>query len=215
VRSQKYFQIEANLKKPGNLIVEIFISEGGEKELQRLELNIHEVVAKLVGHVPDRDLIHLSHILVTDIPEKKWTRLKGALGAYCKKWSKQPARIEIYLKNIFGNANLFYIKHCFALAECKLAHVLYHEIGHHVEKTRSHGITKKTKELHADKYASKLLPLLILENADSIRKCLQFLETNRDQFKINEDEIHKMKADWENAYQKVLKSQEASLHPGN
>ena len=167
----------------------------------------------MLKHVPNRDLVHLSHILVTDLPERKWSRLKGALGAYFRKWNKQPARIEIYLKNIFGNSSLDYIKYCFPIAEFELAHVLYHEIGHHVEKTRSHGINKKTKELHADRYAEKLEQLLALENAEGIRKCFQFLEKNRDRFKIDEKAMDKMKADWEKAYHMVLESQKASKNP--
>ena len=189
--------------------MKIFISNEGEKELQRLKINIHEAIEKLLAHVPDRDLIQLSHILVTDFPEKKLTRLQGARGAYYRKWNKQPARIEIYLKNIFGDTNPNFIKYFFPMAEFELAQVLFHEIGHHVEKTRSHGINKTNNEFHADQYAGKLLPSLVLENGDSIRNCFQFLESNRERLKLDKDALLTMKTKWEKEYQRVLGQKES------
>ncbi len=183
--------------------MKIIISDKGKAEIKRLGINIKASIEKLLKHVPDADLLQLSHILVTDIPENKNSREEGALGAYFCKWNNRPARIELYIKNIFEKVNPKALKIMFPVIEIDFANVLYHEIGHHVEKVRAHGIGKSKRESYADEYANKLSCYVTLQNTESMQETFQFLEENRERLKLGSEMIANLKNEWEKLLEKT------------
>jgi len=184
-------------------MIKIVISEKGKKELDRLSFDIELALDKIIAYVPKVDLMGISHIHITDLAEKGNKHLQTARGAYYKKEDNSPAYIELYLMNLFR-----YVENPKSLETPMLpyqyigiGYTIFHEIGHHTQTIRSHGIKKKRREGFADSYANKLIDKYVLENADSINSSFIYLEEQSENLKLSEEKMQKMKAGWEKQYQ--------------
>ena len=170
------------------------VTDKGEEELTRLDFDIHTSIKKILNPVPGKDLLQLSHISITDIPSEKSSRRTGALGTYKRKWKNRQACIEICLKNIYPGSSKETFHQLLLLKELGLARVLYHEIGHHVEKTLSHGIKKKQRERFAEDYMAKLFKLFLLENKATLMEFFDILKDNCEKIGLTVEELNEMRA---------------------
>ncbi len=173
--------------------MKIIVTDKGEEELTRLGFDIHSSIKKILNPVPGKDLLQLSHISITDVPSQKDSRRTGALGVYKRKWKNYQACIEISLKNIFPGSNKNTFNKLLLLKELGLARVLYHEIGHHVEKTLSHGIKKTQREKFAEDYMTKLFKLFLLENKATLKEFFNVLKDNHEKIGLTLEELNEMK----------------------
>jgi len=191
--------------------MKIVISEAGKQELARLEYSIQDSLHKFLKYVPGRDIIKLSHILITDIPLLKLSREKRFLGSYFKMSKQRPAFIGIYLKNLFGHLSKDAFWQLFPIKEIGLAHVLFHEIGHHVEQIRSHGVKKNKKEHFADSYLEEAINNYIIDHADLVNSCFQNLESQPLSPELTLDNVKKMKSSWEKEHKRAITFYKKSL----
>ncbi|MBT5470002.1 MAG: hypothetical protein HOK41_05320 [Nitrospina sp.] len=113
---------------------------------------MEKVVRNLLEVIPNEHLVGIDSITLFDKPQQK--KYSDAQGMYWKKYELQPARIEIFLGNIYGE---YYFKKFLMPSrwKWKLAGVLYHEIGHHYRHF-THGINKKQNEDFAEKYKKEI-----------------------------------------------------------
>jgi hypothetical protein len=185
-------------------MVKIEITETGQTELDKIGFNIEESLNKIIVFIPKEDLVDLGHIIVTDKPHQSKKHLDKALGAYSQKHENIAAYIEIYITRLFAHLkSAESLRLMIPLQNIGLAETLFHEVGHHVEKIRSHGINKKTREKFAEKYASRLLSIYLDKNAESIDECFKNLEKIADEKGLSKEIIDKMKAGWKEQFQEL------------
>ncbi len=186
-------------------MVRIIVSDKGKEEANRLDFDIEAAIAKIVQYVPKKDLIGLDHIFVTDLPEHWRKHLAKARASYFEKQRNRPPHIELYLQRIFSH-----IKSADSLGQMLpiqyigIAQTILHEVGHHVERTRSHGIKKNKREVYVVSYAKGLLSDYILDNANSINSCFDHLEEVADERGLSVDILGDMRAGWERQYRAAL-----------
>ncbi len=150
-------------------MVKIEISETGQTELEKIGFNIEESLDQIMEFIPKSDLVNLGHIIVTDEPRQWKKRSDKTVGAYFQKHENTKAYIEIYISRLFAHLkSAESLRLMIPLQNVGLAQTLFHEVGHHVEKIRSHGINKKTREKFAEKYSNKLLSVYLASSAESI-----------------------------------------------
>ena len=89
--------------------------------------------------------------------------------------------------------------------EYGLAHTLFHEFGHHIEHTRSHGIKKKKKENYADSYAKKLINKYAVDKASSVDKCFKDLEKIFKSKGLSLDILSEMRNEWNLEFREALR----------
>ena len=128
-----------------------------DKSTRRKGLHFERRIHWLLKFVPREHLVGLSQITLLDHPVGKWAkeRLKNARAAYHQAYGQSPAYIEMYADRIFGNTSspvFFFIP---LAATRMMAWSLFHEIGHHHNKSL-HGITAKKEEGSAEAYAEQL-----------------------------------------------------------
>jgi hypothetical protein len=155
-------------------MLKIIITETGQKELTKLNFVVEESLDQIIAFIPKLDLIGLGHIFITDKPNQSRKSSADATAAYFQKYENTSAYVEIYLARLYSHvksAESFSLM--IPLQMVGLAEALFHEVGHHVEKTRSHGIKKKTREKFAEKYANELLSKYLADNAQSIDACFE------------------------------------------
>ena len=85
-----------------------------------------------------------------------------------------------------------------------LAHTIFHEVGHHIQHTKSHGVKKRKGEKFAESYALKLMNGYILDKADQINTCFDTLDRMADEKGMSIDIIENMKEAWAKKYQTAL-----------
>ena len=186
-------------------MVRIIVSDKGKQEANRLNFDIEAAIVKIVQYAPKRDLIGLDRIFITDLPEQWRKLLSNARASYFERQRNRPPHIELYLKRIFSH-----IKSAESLSQMLpiqyigIAQTIFHEVGHHVERTRSHGIKKNKRENYAGSYAKGLLNDYILDNANSINSCFDHLEAVADERRLSFDILADMKAGWERQYKAAL-----------
>ncbi len=182
-------------------MMKIHITEKGKLELKRLDFDIFNSIQKILKYIPKKHITRIDQIFITDIAINTKA---GAL--YVPTYKKEPARIELYLKRLFSH-----IKHensfrlMLAIQEIGLAHALYHEIGHHVRATHSHGIKKTKSEKYANSYANKALDRYILNNAQSINSCYDNLVKVADEQNLDFNVINDMRTGWIRHYENATK----------
>jgi len=187
-------------------MVATIISENGKQELNRLDLDIETVIAKILEYIPKMDLIGLDHIAIHDLPEQWKKHLAEARASYYEKQAVNSAYIELYLKRMFKHIkSVDSLKLMFPIQCVGIAQTVFHEVGHHVERTRSHGIKKREKEEYADSYAKKLLNKYILDNAESINNCFNHLEKIAIEKGLSLEKLRQMRSGWEKQYSATLK----------
>ena len=84
------------------------------------------------------------------------------------------------------------------IQEFGLARVLFHEIGHHVRITKSHGVKKIYSENYADEYTRKRMNEFILKSVNEVENCFNKLEQIANKGKMSLDTIESMKKGWRN-----------------
>lgn len=115
-------------------------------------VNIESKIRKLLRVIPEEDLVGLDSIIILNEPPNKH---KNVRGLYWQKHKLQPARVEIYINNIYGEYGFRKILLPFG-GSLLLANVLFHELGHHC-RYRSHGVPKAEKEKFAEQYRKKYI----------------------------------------------------------
>jgi hypothetical protein len=185
--------------------LKIIITEEGKFELDRLKFDIKSSIDNIMKYIPDKDVVGVSHIIISEVPPKKKNIGNKARASYTQKHKMHPARIEIYLKNLFAhikNAESFGMM--LPIQESWLAQVIYHEIGHHVRLTRTHRIKKKESEKFADSYSDNIYSMYILDNAEAISSCFNYLESVAEEKGLNLDTVNNMRAGWMRSYEEVI-----------
>ena len=172
----------------------IKIIETGRKEIKKLGTDIEESINKIIEFIPKANLNGLDYIYVTDEPMEWKKHLANAAGAYFQKSKDAPAYIEIYLSRLFRNISSAESSQLMVpLRNIGIALAVFHEIGHHVEKTKSHGIKKNNRERYAENYEKKLMAKYLFANADSINSCFQNLEKVGNEKGLSQEILRKMK----------------------
>ena len=195
-------------------MVRLIISNRAKEEAKRLAFDIEAAISKILQYVSGKDLTGLDHIFVTDLPARKWKHLANeAWASYFEKNRKSEAHIELYLKPILKHIQSpESLSHMLAVQYVGMAETIFHEIGHHVERTRSHGVKKSMREEYADSYSKQVLNNYVLENAGSVNACFDHLEQIADERGIPKDKISTMRAGWEKQYKAAL-HQSRRLNP--
>lgn len=178
-------------------MLSIRITETGLKEIERLKIDIENSLNAIIEYIPKMDLIGLKYIWVTDAPGDWKKHLANAMGSYSKKTKKEPAFVELYLSRLFGHIKSAESAELLVpFWNIGLAQTVFHEVGHHVEKLRSHGISKKKRETFAISYEQDLLSKYMSDNTESIHSCFQYLEKVADEKGLSRAILKKMKDGW-------------------
>ena len=141
------------------------------------------------------------------VPGPKWKSwLKGAVGSYCRKAKNRPAFIALYTKNFsLLRRNRQRLSQMIPVLEFVLADTLFHEFGHHIQHTRSHGIKKKRGEQYAESYRSRLISTYVLATADDVNKCFDDVERTTESNSLALDRIRKFRQGWNKEYEKACR----------
>jgi hypothetical protein len=128
--------------------------------------NFKRDVEMLICYVPQKYFVGLKTIILTNKAgmtrdkrrQKVWSRnrkilLSDALGSYSTATRSSPASVSLYVDNIV-DADPDWFRRLPVLGHGTLAHVLYHEIGHHIH--RAIRPIHKGKEDVADDWSGKL-----------------------------------------------------------
>lgn len=169
-------------------MLSIRITETGLKEIERLKIDVEKSLNTIFEYIPIMDLIGLKYIWVTYEPGDWKKHLANAMGSYSKKTKKEPAFVELYLSRLFGHVkSVESAKFLAPIWNMGLAQTVFHEVGHHVEKLRSHGIRKEKREAFAIKYENDLLSKYLYDNTESINTCFQNLEKVSEEKGLSQD----------------------------
>ncbi len=183
----------------------IIITDKGKDELNRFSFDMNQALGKILGYVPKADLIGLDQIYITDEPERFKKHLANSRGAYYAKENGAPSRIEVYLKRLFSRVNNpNSLNQMLPYQYIGISYLIYHEIGHHVETTKSHGIKKKQRENFSNSYADKLIDKYAIDNADAINLCLDNVEQDLIDQNQSTDMLQKIRDGWDKMYQEVV-----------
>lgn len=186
-------------------MVKIVITDSGKDEVARYGFDIKAVINQILSNVPIHDLKGISHIYVTDLPVRRTNKYKNSWGAYFQQHNRHPAYVEIYLKNLFDHIkSAESMNLMLPIQSIGLAQTMFHEVGHHIEYRRSHGVKKRRKESFADSYASKLLDRYMLDNADTINCCFDNLEKITCERGLSIETLHRMREGWDKQHQAAI-----------
>jgi hypothetical protein len=139
------------LRREANCVLHPIVA-GSEIELREFYNDyeapayVEKIVRRLLATVPEKYLRGIDAIVLTNqsgrsrkdrrkkvISRKRKVSLSHAFGLYHAAWSGRPPWIELFVDNIvagFGRFSWMAI-----VREACFGHVLFHEIGHHVEAT--------------------------------------------------------------------------------
>lgn len=186
--------------------MKVLISDNGKKEIARLKFDIGDSIRKIIDYVPRSDVSGISHILITDTPNKVKGRNLLALAAYFRKYDNKQAYVEVYLKNLYSHimsAESFSIM--LPIQEYSLAITIFHEIGHHARVSITHNIRKDKSEKFASHYAEIKEKEYIAKNESIINLCFENLELMAQQGQLSAEVIKEMKEGWQRRCQELLK----------
>jgi hypothetical protein len=129
-------------------------------------LNFRSIVETLLSHVPPKYLVGLKSVILTNRAgltrdkrrQKVWSRhrkirLADAAGSYSRATNSSHATVWLYVDNIVA-AEASWWKRVPVFCYLIPAHVLYHEIGHHIHTV--HRPIHEEREDVADEWRSKL-----------------------------------------------------------
>jgi len=177
--------------------VRIDITEHGQAELSRLGFHIRDSIARILECVPSEDTIGIGRIIITDVPVAKGIS-PGAQAAYNPGGGKDAPSIGIYLKNLFHHIRSAHsFRNMIPIQEFGLANAIFHEIGHHVRNTLTHGIRLCKDEAFANSYAERMLDRYILYNTGRIDDCFGTLEALARKGELSPEVVTGMKEGWE------------------
>ncbi|MBP7530118.1 MAG: hypothetical protein KA801_19515 [Syntrophorhabdaceae bacterium] len=182
-----------------------------ELKVKKLDFNLADSIEKILQCVPKEDVFRLSYILVTNLPVHKSIPV-GSQGAYFGERNKKGAHIELYFENIFPNSEApDKFRDMSVILRLSLARTIFHEIGHHVQSIRTHGITQKKSEEYADHYRDSLLNKFLCDNAQAVNDCFQHLEDIALSKGLHLDVINRMRSGWTRDWEKARASLEQNL----
>lgn len=169
----------------------------GRAELERLDFDIEKSIRNIIEFVPKVDSKGISIILITDLPLIKKGKRNNSKASYRKKHGINPAYIEVYLKNLFSHIrSVESFRLMLPIQEHGLAWTLFHEIGHHIRISKSHGVKSRRSEAFADNYADKIMRKFILKTSNSVEDCFRHLESVAEEKGLTIDTIENMKKGW-------------------
>ena len=174
----------------------IKIVDSIELKVKKLNFNLVDSIENILQYVPKEDMFRLSCILVADLPVHKG--IPGASqGAYFGERNKKGAHIELYFENIFPSSeDSDKFREMFVILQLSLSRTIFHEIGHHVQSIRTHGVTQKRSEEYADHYSDSLWNKFLCNNAQAVNDCFQHLEDIALSKGLRLDVIDKMRSGW-------------------
>jgi hypothetical protein len=153
-----------NLRDPYSLkpAIPIYENYGSYKPT----VNVRKMVEKLLGSVDPEYLQGLGSIVLSSqaqLPRKGrrgkfWSRghklsVSSVLGYYAQSWKGQPAYIDLYVDKIFSQVPGWLV-HIPTMRFFIIGQVLFHELGHHLHKTKYPEF--KEKEDVAEEWRKKL-----------------------------------------------------------
>lgn len=125
-------------------------------------IDVQPVVTRLLSSIPEGYLAGLSTVIITNasgLPRKRRrfksregkrkVPIKSCLGLYYEEWEGTPAYIDLFVDNILSEYPLI-IWRIPPFRDKFLAEILYHELGHHIHKTRAPEF--RGQELVADEW---------------------------------------------------------------
>ncbi|MBP7526708.1 MAG: hypothetical protein KA801_02205 [Syntrophorhabdaceae bacterium] len=189
----------------------IEIVDSIELKVKKLDFNLADSIEKILQYVPKEHMFRLSCILVADLPVHKSIPV-GSQGAYFGERNKKGAHIELYFENIFPNSeDPDKFREMLVILQLSLATTIFHEIGHHVQSIRTHGVAQKRSEEYADHYRDSLWNKFLCDNAQAINDCFQHLEDIALSKGLRLDVINRMRSGWTRDWEKARMSLEPSL----
>jgi hypothetical protein len=185
--------------------LKIIISEKGKLEIEKLKFNVEKSIHNILRHIPKADLHGISHIVVTDLPANKQYLRNKVMAAYFDKHNNQSAFIEIYFKNHFGHVrSAASFAQMLPIQEIGLAKTIYHEVGHHIRITRTHGINQRKDENFAERYAEEIMANYVIDNAEDINSCFDYLDSIATDQSLSIDILNNMRAGWQRTYKRAM-----------
>lgn len=152
----------------------IAFSEDGKKFVNDLDINIMDDIREILEYVPSKDITGLEKVYFIKNPPKKLTSSVNTVATYHQFYNNKKAHIEIYLSNVITYSdNLKVVNLLYPIFKYNLAQAIFHEIGHHIEKTRAHGIKKTSSENYAITYSNGLLNLYTKNNSESLKSFIK------------------------------------------
>lgn len=177
--------------------LEITISQDAQSFSTRLGLEPQSMIRDILAFVPRSDLVGLAAIVVEHQPHKRRVRNATALAAYHRAFDGKPARIEVYVQNLLGYlGGPESLALVLPIVQVGLAETLFHEVGHHVQHTRTHGIHKGRAEPFARGYAKRVLSRFVLSRADSVEGCFARLYELAEEKSLDTVKIEAMRRWW-------------------
>lgn len=201
------FLIRVDICNVGTM--KITITEESRTELNRLNFDILSSIHRILKYIPNKDAIGISHILIVDLPSSKNNNRSEAKASYIPKDRAKLAHIEIYLKNLFSHiksSESFELM--LPIQEFGLAQAVFHEIGHHVRASRTHGIKRKRSEKFAFAYADEREIDYIIDCAEAINSCFENLENMAGEKDLNIDVINNMRTGWRRSHENAIAQKE-------
>ena len=112
-------------------------------------VSARKVVDRLLSGVPQKYLFGLKTVVLTNAAglshdrrrrktrsRKRKVAIRECRGLYHRKWKNEPAWIEIFVDNLCAGWPIWVLR----IPPCRdiaFAEVLFHELGHHIHKTRA------------------------------------------------------------------------------
>lgn len=184
----------------------IEIVDSIELKIKKLNFDLADSIEKILQYVPKEDVFNLSYILVGGQPVHK-SIPKGSRGTYFGERNKKRAHIELYFENIFPDSkDPDKFQEMLVILQLNLARTVFHEIGHHVQTIRTHGITQKRNEEYADHYRDSLWSKFLCSNAQAVNDCFRHLEDIALSKGLRLEVINKMKSGWTRDWEKARMS---------
>jgi len=129
-------------------------------------------IERLLSEVPPEHLLGIEKILVLATPTQRG--YEPASGLYVHRSRTQPARIELFVENIYRVPFRRLVLLMPVLPTWLLGRALYHEIGHHYQQF-THGVSKSAAEGHADLYGDRALRRYVTRSLRPWAPCLALL----------------------------------------
>jgi hypothetical protein len=141
-------------------------------------------VERLLSSLPSEQLVNLRSIVLTDsvsIGRGKTRRVSGrkydrnaCRGFYYQAWRGRPAWIQLVADNIVAGCPAFLL-HLQLFRDHQVAQTLYHEVGHHLQKTI--GSTVRGEEEVAEYWRDRLVKMHFQHRYRYLRPVVLVLKT--------------------------------------
>ena len=172
----------------------IIISDKGKEFLRQLDFNISENIDIILAEVPQAELLGLSFIKILESEEEKKESPIDTVAAYFQSSNNKQAFIEIYLNKYFSKKySKEILKLILPLKLFELAQIIYHEIGIHFAKTKTHNIKQKKCEEFAVTYSKRIIAQYLSKNKNKLTQTLDLLEKYSKNSGLKNESVVQMK----------------------